>query len=60
MHTIEQVIATLGSLGIVVNADVAETLAAEASEREAQMASLWAYDLTGVDTAIEVSRRGRR
>jgi len=60
MTTTEQVTATLRTRGIAVDANLTQTLADEASDREEQMTRLWSYDLTGVDSAVEVTRRGRR
>jgi hypothetical protein len=56
----DDVIATLRSYGIEVDRDTAATLADEARERAAQTARLLDYDLPGVDSAVELSRRGRR
>lgn len=55
-----RVIERLRCYGIEVDEGLAALLAAEARNREAQMLHLWAYDLTGVDSAVEVTRRGRR
>jgi len=60
MTTTEQVTATLRTHGIAVDAGLTRTLANEASDREGQMTRLWSYDLTGVDSALELTRRGRR
>ncbi len=55
-----RVIKRLRRYDIEVNEGFAELLAADAGDREAQMLRLLAYDLTGVDSAVEVTRRGRR
>lgn len=56
----ERVIETLRSYGIDVDESTAAALATEARDRDVQLARLLDYDLTGVDSAVEVTRRGRR
>lgn len=55
-----KVLETLRGFGIHIDTDTASVLANEARDRSAQMARLLDYDLTGVDSAVELTRRGRR
>jgi hypothetical protein len=50
----------LRSYRIDVDEQTAAALAAEAETHESQMALLRDYDLSCVDSAVEVTRRGRR
>jgi hypothetical protein len=55
-----RVLETLRSYGIAVDEHIAAELAAEARDHSAAMQRLLAYDLTGVGSAVELTRRGRR
>jgi hypothetical protein len=56
----DRVITALRAYGVDVDRPTAAALAAEARDRDGQMARLLDYDLTGVDSAVELTRRGRR